>query len=212
MLYLNDTSFVSGETTNPNPVLLGLLFDESGINITGRIGHDIVAILDNETSHPLVLNNFFEADLDDFQRGQVVYPFFGLSEGRHTLSLRAWDIHNNPSTATIEFIVSRTAALALENLMNYPNPFQNITHFKFTHNQPFSELDVKIEIFDLSGRLMQTLETTVNSPGYQSPPIPWDGKDSEGKTIGNGIYLYRLILQSPDGNVSTLTQKLVVLR
>lgn len=211
-LFLNDTTFVSGETTNPNPVLLGLLFDESGINITGRIGHDIVAILNEETSKPIVLNHFFEADLDDFQKGKVIYPFYRLPEGRHTLSLRAWDVHNNPSAASIEFIVSRTAALALENLMNYPNPFRDFTHFKFTHNQPFSELGVRIEIYDLSGRLMQTIETTVNSPGYQSPPIPWDGKDQEGRTIGNGIYLYRLILQTPEGNVSTLTQKLVVLR
>ncbi|MEE4178607.1 MAG: type IX secretion system sortase PorU [Bacteroides sp.] len=211
-LFLNDTTFVSGETTNQNPLLLALLFDESGINITGRIGHDIVAILNEETSSPVVLNNFFEADLDDFQRGRVIYPFNGLPEGRHTLSLRAWDVHNNPSTVSIEFIVSRTAALALENLMNYPNPFRDFTQFKFTHNQPFSELDVTIEIFDLSGKLMQTIETTVNSPSYQSPPIPWDGKDQEGRTIGNGIYLYRLILQTPDGNVSTMTQKLVVLR
>lgn len=211
-LFLNDTTFVSGETTNQNPLLLALLFDESGINITGRIGHDIVAILNEETSSPVVLNNFFEADLDDFQRGRVIYPFYGLPEGRHTLSLRAWDVHNNPSTASIEFIVSRTAALALENLMNYPNPFRDNTNFKFTHNQPFSELDVRIEIYDLSGRLMQTIETSVNSPSYQSPPIPWDGKDQEGRIIGNGIYLYRLILQTPDGNVSSLTQKLVVLR
>ena len=211
-LFLNDTTFVPGETTNQNPVLLGMLFDESGINITGRIGHDIVAYLNNETSNPVILNNFFEGDLDNFQSGKVIYPFFGLPEGRHTLTLRAWDIHNNPSTVSIEFIVSLTAALALENLLNYPNPFRDVTHFKFTHNQPFSELEVQIEIFDLSGRLMQTLETTINSPGYQSPPIPWDGKDRNGRIIENGIYLYRVLLRSPEGNISTLTQKLVVLR
>jgi hypothetical protein len=211
-LFLNDTTFVSGSTTNQNPILLGLLRDESGINITGRIGHDIVAFLNEDTSSPIVLNSFYEADLDNFQSGRVVYPFYKLPDGRHTLSLRAWDIHNNPSIASIEFIVSRTASLALENLMNYPNPFKEDTYFKFTHNQPFSELDVRIEIFDLSGRLIQTIETMVNSPSYQSPPIHWDGKDREGRVIGNGIYLYRLVLQTPDGNISTLAQKLVVLR
>ncbi len=211
-LFMNDTTFVSGGTTSQNPIMLGLLRDESGINITGRIGHDIVAFLNENTSNPIVLNNYYEADLDNFQSGRVVYPFHRLPEGRHTLSLRAWDIHNNPSVASIEFIVSRTASIALENLMNYPNPFSQETFFKFTHNQPFSELDVRIEIFDLSGRLIQTLETMVNSPSYQSPPIQWDGKDREGRMIGNGIYLYRLVLQTPDGSISTLTEKLVVLR
>jgi len=211
-LFLNDTTFVSGSTVNQNPIMLGLLRDESGINITGRIGHDIVAFLNEDTSSPIVLNNFYEADLDNFRSGRVVYPFYSLPDGRHTLSLRAWDIYNNPSAATIEFIVSRTASIALENLMNYPNPFSQETFFKFTHNQPFSELDVRIEIYDLSGRLIQTIETVVNSPSYQSPPIHWNGKDREGRTIGNGIYLYRLVLQTPDGNISTLTEKLVVLR
>ncbi len=211
-LFMNDTTFVSGGTTSQNPIMLGLLSDESGINITGRIGHDIVAFLNEDTSSPIVLNNFYEADLDNFSSGRVVYPFYRLPDGRHTLSLRAWDVHNNPSLTSIEFIVSRTASIALENLMNYPNPFSQETFFKFTHNQPFSELDVRIEIYDLSGRLIQTIETMVNSPSYQSPPIHWDGKDREGRLIGNGIYLYRLVLQTPDGNISTLTEKLVVLR
>jgi len=211
-LFMNDTTFVSGGTTNQNPILLALLRDENGINLTGRIGHDIVAVLNDNTADPIVLNNYYQADLDNFMSGRVVYPFYRLPNGRHTLSLRAWDTHNNPSVASIEFIVSQTASLALDNLMNYPNPFSQETFFKFTHNQPFSELDVRIEIYDLSGRLMQTIETMVNSPSYQSPPIHWDGRDREGRAIGNGIYLYRLILKTPDGNISTLAQKLVVLR
>ncbi len=211
-LFMNDTTFVSGGTTNQNPILLALLRDENGINLTGRIGHDIVAILNENTGSPIVLNNYYQADLDNFMSGRVAYPFSRLPDGRHKLSVRAWDTHNNPASATIEFIVSSTATLALDNLMNYPNPFSQQTFFKFTHNQPFSDLNVRIEIYDLSGKLLQNIETIVNSPGYQSAPIQWDGRDFSGRAIANGIYLYRLVLRTPDGNVSASTQRLVILR
>lgn len=211
-LFMNDTTFVSGGTTNQNPILLALLRDENGINLTGRIGHDIVAILNENTANPIVLNNYYQADLDNFMSGRVAYPFFRLPDGRHKLVVRAWDTHNNPASAAIEFIVSSTATLALDNLMNYPNPFSHHTFFKFTHNQPFSDLNVRIEIYDLNGKLLQNIETIVNSPGYQSAPIQWDGRDMNGRAIANGIYLYRLVLRTPDGNISASTQRLVILR
>ncbi|HSV88847.1 MAG TPA: type IX secretion system sortase PorU [Bacteroidales bacterium] len=211
-LFLNDTTFVSGGTTNQNPILVAILSDESGINISGRVGHDIVAFINNDTSQPFLLNNFFQNHLDDFTTGSVIYPFYRLPDGHHTLTLRAWDTHNNPSVKSIEFIVSSTATLALNNLLNYPNPFSHETFFRFTHNQPFTDLNVRIDIYDLRGKLVQYIETRLNTPGFLSPSIRWDGKGLDGNKVGNGIYLYRLAIQTPDGNTSVLSQKLVILR
>ena len=211
-LYLNDTTFVSGMRTDANPVLLALLRDESGINIRGSIGHDIVAFLNEDASRPIVLNAYFQADRDSYQSGRVVYPFFRLEEGWHTLSLRAWDIHNNPSVASLEFLVSRSPVLAVENLLNYPNPFREGTHFVFSHTRPFEELDVRVEVFDLGGRLLKVIEQRVQSGGYRSPPIHWDGTADGGKPLGNGVYLYRLTVAGPDGARHRLSEKLVILR
>ncbi len=211
-LFMNDTTFVSGGTTNESPVLLAFLSDESGINIRGSIGHDIVAFLNGDVSNPIVLNGYFEADLDSYQRGRLLYPFSRLEEGRHQLSVRAWDIHNNPSVASIEFIVAGSADLALQNLLNYPNPFDLGTNFVFSHNLPFSNLDVRIEVFDLQGRLLKAIDTQVQSAGFQSPPIYWDGTSDQGKPIGNGMYIYRLLLTTPDGQQRQLTERLVIVR
>jgi hypothetical protein len=211
-LFMNDTSFVSGGTTNQNPILIAKLSDKNGINISGRVGHDIVTFLNDNAQQSIILNNFFQNNLDDFTSGKVVYPFYRLSDGRHTLTLRAWDTHNNPSIKSIEFIVSSTATLALDNLLNYPNPFSQETSFRFTHNQPFTDLKIRIEIFDLRGQLVQFIETRQNSPGFLSQPIRWDGRGIDGNLIGNGVYIYRLILQTPDGNDSVATQKLVIIR
>ncbi len=211
-LYMNDTTFVSGGTTDENPILLAMLRDESGINITGRIGHDIVAYLNEDFSRPIVLNDFFQADLDTYNSGRVVYPFSNLEDGRHTISLRAWDLHNNPAQASIDFIVSSSGKLTLQELMNYPNPFNHETYFRFKHNHPFSELDVRIEIYDLQGRLVRSIKKQVNTPGFQSTPIRWDGSNQSGTPLGNGIYVYRLTVSTPDGLHSRQSEKLVIMR
>jgi len=211
-LFLNDTTFVSGGTTNQNPVLLALLRDSSGINITGRIGHDMVAFLNNKTGEPIILNDFFKNNLDDFTQGRIVYPLGNLPAGVNTLTLRAWDTHNNPTQSTIEFYVSHSAILALENLLNYPNPFTQETFFRFSHNMPFTDLDTRIQIFDMSGKLVQEIRTTINSPGFASTPVRWDGKDLQGRLLGNGVYIYRLLVTTPEGHQSTKSQRLVVIR
>ena len=210
-LYMNDTTFVSGDHTDENPILLALLHDESGINMAGGIGHDIVAFL-NDSNEPIRLTNYYEADLDTYQSGRVVYPFRNLEEGRHTLKLRAWDTHNNPSTERIDFVVAPGGTLVLEDLMNYPNPFSYETWFTFRHNQAFEELDVRIDIYDLQGQLVNTIKERVHSAGYRSEPIYWDGVSQSGRPLRNGIYLYRLTMETPDGKRSRQSDKLIIFR
>jgi hypothetical protein len=212
-LFINDTTFISGGTTNENPVLLAYLSDQNGINISGRIGHDILAFLNDQTAQPIVLNSYYESDKDSYQSGRVVYPFSRLDDGHYTLTMRVWDILNNPSTEQIEFVVTSSGKLLLTDLMNQPNPVGEYgTSFSFTHNHPFSDLKVKIDVFDLGGRLVKTINTNVQSAGFKSPLIHWDGTTSDGYRIGNGVYIYRLQLTTPDGLQSYQAEKLVVVR
>ncbi len=211
-LYMNDTTFVSGDYTNENPILLAFLYDESGINMTGSIGHDLVAFLNENHNEPIRLTNYYEADMDTYQSGRVVYPFRGLDDGHHTLSLRAWDTHNNPSTASIDFVVTSSGMVLLEDLMNYPNPFSYDTWFTFKHNQAFGEMDVRIDIYDLRGQLVNTIRERISSHGFQSTPIHWDGFSNDGRQLGNGIYLYRLTMTAANGQRARQTEKLVIFR
>ncbi len=211
-LYMNDTTFVSGDYTNENPILLAFIHDESGINMTGSIGHDIVAFLNGAAAEPIRLTNYYQADLDTYKSGRVVYPFRNLEDGPHSLLLRVWDTHNNPATASIDFIVGSSGTIVLEDLMNFPNPFAYDTWFTFKHNQAFTELDVRIDIYDLQGRLVNTISQRVSSAGYRSTPIYWNGLSNDGRPLGNGIYLYRLTMKTPAGERARQTEKLVILR
>ncbi len=214
-LYMNDESFVFGGMTNENPDLFAVLFDSSGINTVGNsIGHDIVATLDHQTENPIVLNDYYTSELNSFRRGSIRYPFFDLEEGPHHLSMRAWDVHNNPSTAQTEFVVASSAGLALKHVLNYPNPFTTRTHFQFEHNRPNQPLEVMVQIFTVSGRLVKTIQANVFSQGSRVvDDLPWDGLDDFGDRIGKGVYIYRVKVRSTlDDAHAEKMEKLVILR
>jgi len=146
-LYLNDESFVNGGMTNEKPEIYAILSDSSGINTVGRgIGHDILAILDGDVNNAIVLNEYYTADVNSFQRGSLRFALNDLKQGNHTLTLRAWDVYNNPSEATIDFIVADSEDLTLRYVLNYPNPFTTYTEFQFEHNRANQPLEVLIQV------------------------------------------------------------------
>lgn len=211
-LYMNDENFVNGGITDQNPTLLVKLSDELGINTTGNgIGHDLVAILDGKLDKQIVLNDYYITVQDSFNCGTVRYPFKNLSVGAHTLKLRAWDILNNPSEKTLEFVVASDEKLTLEHVLNYPNPFTTRTAFYFEHNLPNSSLDILIQIYTVTGKIVKTIESFQVPTGNRCEPIYWDGKDDYGDKLGKGTYIYRLKVKSGDGKVAEKIEKLVLL-
>ena len=213
-LFMNDESFIDGGNTNSSPNLIAVLSDVSGINTSiTAIDHDIVGILDGDTSNPIILNDFYQTELDDFTKGKVNYTLRDLEVGPHTLKLKAWDTYNNSSETTLNFVVVSDAILNLENVLNYPNPFVNYTEFWFNHNKPNESLEVQIQIFTVSGKLIKTINQTVQTSGNLSRSITWNGLDDFGNKIGKGVYVYKLKVTSTASNlVSEKYEKLVILQ
>ena len=212
-LFLNDDSFINGETTDENPVLLAYVKDDSGINTTGNgIGHDILAVIDDNAVQTFVLNDYYEAEANRYNEGTINYPFFKLEDGQHTLSLRVWDIYNNSNTAYLDFVVVSSEELVISNLFNYPNPVFNQTKFVFDHNQSNKDIEVEIQVFDMSGRPVKTLNATVRSETYKSEPIEWNTTTDAGGEIGRGFYVYRLTATSESGQIKSETSKLIFLK
>lgn len=195
-LYMNDESFVSGGITNDSPILLANLEDPNGINTASGIGHDIVAILDGDESNPFVLNEFYQADVDDYTKGKTNYKLRDLADGLHTLTVKAWDVYNNSSTAEIQFIVAGNDKLEITHVLNYPNPFVNYTEFWFNHNRPFEPLDVQVQVFTVTGKVVWTKNQIINTDGFLSRDIIWDGRDDFGDRIGKGVYVYKITVKS----------------
>lgn len=212
-IFMNDESFVFGGITDENPIMLVKLSDENGINTAGSaIGHDISGILDDDSKNTIVLNEYYETALDDYQHGEVLYPLSNLKEGTHMISVKAWDVYNNPGEGYTEFVVASSAELALEHVLNYPNPFTTNTSFWFEHNLPGAVLDVQVQIFTVSGKLVKTIQETIVTEGFRVDNINWDGLDDYGDMIGKGVYVYRLHVRSDSGMQASKFEKLVILR
>lgn len=195
-LYMNDESFVSGGITNASPILLAFLEDEHGINTASGIGHDIVGILDGDENNPFIMNDYYETELDDYTKGALRFPFSNLEKGLHTLVFKAWDVYNNLVTAEIQFVVVGDEGLTLDKVLNYPNPFVSYTEFWFTHNRPFEPLDVQVQIFTVTGKVVKTINQSVTTDGFLCRDVKWDGKDDFGDRIGKGVYVYKLTVRS----------------
>ncbi len=211
-LFLNDELFANGGLSDQHPVLIVKLEDSSGINTTGTgIGHDIVATLDNDNRRYFILNDFYQGDLNSYQKGTVRFQMPELEPGHHTLSLKAWDVLNNSSEATLEFTVAKKEELELSHVLNYPNPFTSKTNFWFEHNKPGQTLQVQVQIMTISGRVVKTLSQAITTEGNRSESIEWNGRDDHGDKLGRGVYLYRIRVTAPDGSRKVVTEKLVML-
>lgn len=212
-VYMNDEQFAFGGLTDDAPLLLVKLTDDNGINTSGiAIGHDIAGTLDDDDQNKIVLNEFYEAELDNYQAGEVRYPLSDLDPGVHSMIVKAWDTYNNPGEGNTEFVVAESADLALAHVLNYPNPFTTNTTFWFEHNRPCEYLDVRVEIYATSGKLVKSLEKRVLPDGYLVKELQWDGLDDYGDKIGRGVYVYKLDVTTPDGANATEFEKLVILR
>ncbi|MBH8560121.1 type IX secretion system sortase PorU [Hymenobacter negativus] len=215
-LFMDSRAFAFGGLTGQTTTLLADLADENGINTTGTgIGHDITAILDHDPNKLLVLNDSYVANVGDFTSGSVKNLFKDLSTGPHSLTVKAWDTYNNSSEKEIEFVVAQDVKLALDHVLNYPNPFAHSTTFFFDHNQAGSEpdnLDVQVQIFTVAGHLVRTLNAIVPSTVAHQQSITWNGRDDYDDQLARGVYVYRLTVRSQRNNsVASKYEKLVIL-
>lgn len=209
--YLNDEKFVNGGIVNQTPILVVKLSDSSGINTTGTgIGHDITATLDNDNNQVFILNDFYESDLDSYQHGTAKFQLPQLKAGTHSLKIKAWDVLNNSREVFIDFVVASDENLELSHVLNYPNPFTTRTQFWFEHNKPGQNLQVRVQVFTLSGKLIKTIQKTINTAGNRSSDLEWDGRDEFGDKLGRGVYLYKLSVTSPDKQKKEKIEKLVI--
>jgi len=212
-LYMNDTKFKSGGFTDQNPVMLAYVEDLSGVNTIGNgIGHDIVAILDEDTDTPYILNDFYQSDLNTYRSGFITFPFHNLSLGRHTIRMKVWDVNNNSSEVTTEFIVAGSDGLTLGRFEAWPNPMKENITFEFEHNQAGQELLARLDIYTLTGSKAATLEKRIFAEGFRTTGFVWDGRGSDGHLLSNGFYIGRLIINTTTGLSSEKSVKVIIAR
>jgi hypothetical protein len=198
--------FFDGDYISTQPTMIVRLSDSSGINLTQEVGHRIELSIDGNIKKDVT--EYFVYDKDSYQSGQLRYTLPALSPGNHSLTISAWDNVNNLSEREVNFRTIQLNELALEQVVNYPNPFEEDTHFTFQFQSPTGFGDVKIKIYTVTGRLIQELEG-IAQPGFNK--LYWDGRDRDGDKLANGVYLYKIIVDDGQHKIEKI-EKLAVLR
>lgn len=211
-LYLNSPDFVTGDRVNETPRLTVLLEDADGINTVGNgIGHDLVAVVDGEASMTYTLNDYYASELGDYTRGTVSYVLPELTEGKHSLMFRAWDMMNNATTVTIDFEVVKGLRPRILEVGTTHSPAYEHTTFLLAHDRPETEVTVGIEVFDFSGRILWKHQERVTTPD-NTYSLDWGLCASSGQPLATGVYLYRATVTSVSGKSTSRTYKLTILR
>jgi hypothetical protein len=207
---MDNLNFKDGGITGDSPMLIAQLNDESGINtISNAIGHDIVATIDGDNSSSLVLNSFYSADLDSYRSGEVRYKFSQLAEGNHTLTLKAWDVFNNSSEATISFSVTKNMQITITDINAFPNPFSEEIAVDFDVNLFDATVDAYLEVFNINGSLVSVTESKkMLSQGYKAGTLTWDGRNASGNQVPPGVYL--ISIRASNGNSDTVKATRVI--
>ncbi|MCE5331238.1 MAG: type IX secretion system sortase PorU [Bacteroidales bacterium] len=205
-LYLNSENFVSGDQVNESPLFIANINDINGINRVGSgIGHDLLLTIDNDPSQSIVLNDYFQSAANSYTNGVVKYKLSDLENGKHTLTFKAWDLLNNSSTQALDFEVVKGLSPNIFKVYNYPNPVKTGTTIVVEHDRPETILNTTVDIFDLSGRRIWWFNQS------NADEVSWDMIGNDGIKVKQGIYLYRVSINTNNSDIESKTNKMLII-
>ncbi|HUV31220.1 MAG TPA: type IX secretion system sortase PorU [Acidobacteriota bacterium] len=193
-------NFVSGDVVSRDDVLQIRLTDPSGVNLADNLGHGITLEIDGRAENQRNLTDLFEYDRDSITTGMLEYPLASLDAGGHQFEIKAWDNANNVSVARFSAELASGFQLAINDLLNYPNPMNERTTFYFELTQPAERFSM--EIFTLSGRrIWSVTHYGLAADNYPNGGISlvWNGRDVDGDRVATGVYIYKASARPQSG-------------
>lgn len=189
-VYLNTPDFVDGGITNTTPTFYASVEDDYGISmLSGSLGHDMELTLDGDNENTLLLNDYFTFESGSYRKGLVAYPLQELTEGKHTLNFRTWDVYDNPGTARLQFTVRAQGAPRFDVTVSQQAPRTStrfITTFAAAEGQA---TQVTTEVFAAQGmRVWSATRTVIDATQVG---IDWNLCDYGGNRLHKGVYFYR---------------------
>ena len=203
-IYLNSPAFRNGDKTYATPRFFANLYDENGINTAGAgIGHDLMLIIDDDPKMIYSLNEYFTAANNSYQAGQVSYLMEELANGPHSLTFRAWDLLNNSTTKSLNFIVEAGLDPSIYNVTTYPNPVQQsgVMHLIVNYDQPDELIETEIYLYNTAGQMVYSHKQ--DNPDAVSINLPSLG-------LNTGVYIYSVKIKSASSKYSTTSGKIIV--
>jgi hypothetical protein len=205
-LFLNSENFVTGDKVNETPLFMANVTDSDGINTVGSgIGHDVILTIDQDPAQSYILNDYFQANTNSYSTGVVRYKLPTLANGKHNFTFRVWDLLNNSTTKSANFEVVEGLTPEIFSVYNYPNPVRTRTSIVVNHDRPETILNTLVEIFDLTGRKIWSFSQT------GADNISWNLISTDAQRVKTGVYLYRVSIKTTNSDMTSKTNKMLVI-
>jgi len=203
-IYLNSPAFEDGGVTYATPRFYADLYDEHGINTAGAgIGHDLMLVIDNDPKQTYSINEYFTAEDNSYQKGQVSYLISQLENGPHRLTFRAWDLLNNSTTQALNFVVESGIDPSIYSVATYPNPVHQsgVMNMTILYDQPDELLSTEVYLYNISGQMVWSHKQN-NPEGIQLNLAEMG--------LLPGVYVYNVRLKSANSKYSRASGKIIV--
>ena len=207
-LYLNTPDFVDGGAVGTSPKLYASISDSTAISMaSGNMGHDMELWLDGQTTSPIIVNDYFSFESGSYKQGLLEYPLSDLSQGKHSVTFRVWDVFDNSSISTLQFVVRNEGTPSFDVNSTEATPHATtrfITSFASlaTESAPTT---VETEVYSISGMRVWNQSSSIPA-GSTFAAFDWDLCTYSGQRLPTGVYLYR----SKVNNKYTDTKKLII--
>lgn len=142
-----------------------------------------------------------------------------VDAGSYTLIVSATDVNGNYHEKVVNFTVQKEFNII--NIGNYPNPISlettdpnNEGRTRFTYTLTDDADEVKIEIYTVSGRLVNVIKDMRTTVGYHEYPHAlkgWECVDRDGRKLANGVYFYKIIARKGSKTIEKI-KKMAILR
>jgi len=207
-MYLSRADFQSGDIVNSSPLFYAEISDDTGINLSNGIGHNISLTIDGTLNYNLTP---YFTSVEGSKKGVIQYLIPELEEGKHWLQFRIWDVCNNSTSDTLQFEVVNNYKPSIYDFSIYGNPARENTRFVFKTDVVGKTIGVRYEVYSITGALQWVHEEQGVADMMSYYEYEWDLTTSSGRRLNAGIYVCRVTI-SVDGKAKThKSEKLIVL-
>ena len=133
-----------------------------------------------------------------------------LENGTYTLTVKAWDLQNNSSTKSIQFVVDDKMEIGIKDLTIYPNPATDNVTLKVSHDQPQTIQSFRFLLYDINGKFVyKSDDITSKNDGQIS--WTWDLCSESGRRIDAGCYIGRVEIKINNKKYVGKSKKVIIL-
>lgn len=195
---------LNGDNVSSKPDIKITVYDENKFYFLQDSNLVSISIVNLDTKETITYKTsdsavmFIPAHNGEFLYTMYVCPTF-TEPGIYELRVQACDESGNNASSqdyTVQFEIS--AEQKVSTLYNYPNPCGGFTTFRFVLSGTEKPEHVSISLYDIQGNFVRNIAIDNVHVGTNDVDVYWDGYDSHGLSLPNGIYFYQLHFDNKD--------------